>query len=196
MPSFVLSKGMPSPSTRLTQQIAIVCGVALTWVCLDLIKDSYFDYLQVNAFQYSIYLLSGIRLLMVILFGWLGALGLFIGYFSSGIMIREFSIEIALTLGLISALTPLLAFNLWKRLAGFSSNFKYVSVGALIVLVFLYSGLTTVVRGAYFYSTDAAISPTFIWVDFLANAVGAFLFFCLLKLGNWAFKASKVIFKD
>ena len=180
---------------RLTQQIAIVFGVALTWVCLDLIKDSYFDYLQVNDFQYSIYLLSGIRLLMVILFGWLGALGLFIGYFSSGIVIREFSIEIALTLGLISALTPLLAFSLWKRLCGLSSNLKYVSVGALIVLVFLYSGLTTVVRGAYFYITDATVSPTFIWVDFLANAVGAFLFLYLLKLGNWAFKAGKAIFK-
>ena len=181
---------------RLTQQIAIVFGVALTWVCLDLIKDSYFDYLQVNAFQYSIYLLSGIRLLIVILFGWLGALGLFIGYLGGGVFIREFSFETAFALGLISALTPLLAFNLWKRLAGLSSNFKYVSVGALIVLVFLYSGLTTVVRGAYFYITDATISPTFIWVDFLANAVGAFLFLYLLKLGNWVFKASKGIFKQ
>ena len=194
--TFVPSGDMPTPSMRLTQQIAIVFGVALTWVCLDLIKDSYFDYLQVNDFQYSIYLLSGIRLLMVILFGWLGALGLFIGYLSSGIVIREFSIEIALALGLISALTPLLAFSLWKRLAGLSSNFKHVSVGALIVLVFLYSGLMTAIRGAYFFITEPTIIPAFFWVDLLANAVGAFLFLYLLKLGNWTFKASMGIFKQ
>jgi hypothetical protein len=182
---------MPTPSIRLTQQIAIVCGVALTWVCLDLIKDGYFEFLQVNDFLYSIYLLSGIRLLMIILFGWLGALGLFIGYFSSGVLTRDFAIGVALALGLISTLTPLLAFGLWKRLTGLSSNFKNVSLGAIIFLVFLYSGLTALVRGVYLYITDITTSLALIWADLLANAVGAFLFLYLLKLGNWAFKSTK-----
>jgi len=182
---------MQMPSRRLIQQIAIVLGVALTWVCLDLIKDNYFAFLQVNDFLYSIYLLSGVRLLIIILFGWLGALGLFIGYFSSGVLIREFAIEVALALGFISALTPLLAFSLWKRLTGLSNNFKSVSLGAIIVLVFLYSGLTAVIRGAYLYHTDISASLALIWADFLGNAVGAFLFLYLLKIGNWAFKARK-----
>jgi hypothetical protein len=182
---------MPMPSIRATQQIVIVFGAALLWICLDLIKDSYFEFLQVNDFLYSIYLLSGIRLLVIILFGWLGALGLFIGHFISGVLIREFAIEVALTLGLISALTPLLAYGIWKRLTGLSSNFKNVSLGAIIVLVFLYSGLAAVVRGAYLYNADVAANLPFIWADFLSNAVGAFLFLCLLKLGNWAFKINK-----
>jgi hypothetical protein len=186
---------MPTPSTRLNQQIAIVFGVALTWVCLDLIKDSYFEFLQVNDFLYSIYLLSGIRLLVIILFGWLGALGLFIGYFSSSVLIREFAIEVALALGLISALTPLLAYGLWKRLTSLSSNFKNVSIGAIVVLVFLYSGLTAVARGAYLYNTDITTSPDLIWADFLGNAVGAFLFLYLLKIGTWAFKSIKGVSK-
>jgi hypothetical protein len=124
------------PFTPLIQRIAIVFGVFLAWVCLDLIKDRYFDFLQVHEFLYSISVLSGIRLLVIILFGWLGALGLLIGYLFSSIFIREFSVEIALVLGLISALTPLLAFSLWKRLTGHSNNFKHVSYGALILLVF------------------------------------------------------------
>ena len=179
------------PSRRLIQQIAIVFGVALTWVCLDLIKDSYFEFLQVNDFLYSIYLLSGIRLLMIILFGWLGALGLFIGYFTSGVLIREFAIEIALALALISALTPLLAFALWKKLTGLSSNFKQVKLHALLLLVFLYSGLTAIVRGAYLYGADIIASLALIGADFLGNAVGATLFLYLLKLGNGAFKSTK-----
>lgn len=179
------------PLQRLIQQIAIVFGVALTWICLDLIKDNYFEFLQVNDFLYSIYLLSGIRLLMIILFGWLGALGLFIGYFTSGVLIREFAIEVALALGLISALTPLLAFGLWKRVTGLSSNFKNVSLGAMIVLVFLYSGLAAVVRGAYLYNSDVTANLAFIWADFMGNAVGAFLFLYSLKLGNWAIQLTK-----
>jgi hypothetical protein len=179
------------PSIRLTQQIAIVLGVALTWACLDLLKDNYFEFLQINDFLYSIYLLSGIRLLFIILFGWLGALGLFIGYFSSGVLIREFAIEVALALGLISALTPLLAYGLWKRLTGLSSNFKNVSLGAIITLVFLYSGLTAAIKGAYFYNSDITTSLTYIWSDFLGNVVGAFLFLYLLKLGNWVFQFLK-----
>ena len=182
---------MPIPSIRLIQQIAIVFAVALTWVCLDLIKDSYFEFLQVSDFLYSIYLLSGIRLLVIILFGWLGALGLFIGYFASGVFIREFSVEIAFALGLISALTPLLAFGLWKRLTGLSNNFKNVGLGAINFLVFLYSGLTAIVRGAYLHSADIPANLAFIWADFLGNALGTFLFLCLLKLGYWAFKSTK-----
>ncbi len=179
------------PSQRLIQQIAIVFGIALTWLCLDLTKDSYFEFLQVSDFLYSIYLLSGIRLLVIILFGWLGALGLFIGYFTSGVLIRGFAIEVALALGLISALTPLFAYGLWKRLTGLSYTFKQVKLHALLLLVFLYSGLTAAVRGAYLYNADITTSLAFIWADFLGNAVGAFLFLCLLKLCNLAFKSIK-----
>lgn len=182
---------MRTPSTRLTQKIAIPFGVALTWCCLDLLKNNYFDFLQVNDFQYSVYWLSAIRLVFVILFGWLGAIGLFIGYFSGGVFIREFSVETALVLALISALTPLLALSLWKRQTGLSSNFKNVKLGALLLLVALHSAFTAVARAVYFYTTGIDTSATFFWEDFLANAVGAILLLYLLKLGNWAFKANK-----
>ena len=182
---------MPLPSSRLIEQIAIVFGVAFTWICLDLIKHNYFEFLQVNDFLYSIYWLSAIRLLFIILFGWLGALGLFIGYFIGGVFIREFNVEVALALGLISALTPLFAFSLWKRLNGLSNNFKNVRLGALLLLVLLHSAFTSAARAAYFYIIDIDRSFTFFWADFLANFVGAILVLYLLKLGNWAFKASK-----
>jgi len=189
--SFVESFGMSTSTTRLSQQIAIVFGVAITWACLDLIKHNFFSFLQINDFQYSIYWLSAIRLIFIILFGWLGALGLFIGYLTGGVFIREFSIETALALGLTSSLTPLLAFSLWKRLTGLSSSFKNVKLGALLLLVFLHSAFTAAARAIYFYITGIDTSATFFLEDFLANAVGAILFLYLLKLGNWAFKASK-----
>jgi len=128
---------------------------------------------------------------MIILFGWLGALGLFIGHFSSGVLIREFSVETALALGLVSALTPLLAFGLWKKLTGLSSNFKNVSLGAIVALVFLYSGLMAAIRGVYLYIADVTTNLALIWPEFLGNVVGSFLFLCLLKLGNWVFKFTK-----
>jgi hypothetical protein len=39
------------------------------------------------------------------------------------------------------------------------------------------------------------LGATFFWVDFLANAIGAILFLCLLKLGIGSLKQSKVLFK-
>ena len=194
--SFVSSVCMPIPSSRLTQQIAIVFAVALSWVCLDLIKHNYFEFLQVNDFQYSIYWLSAIRLLFIILFGWLGALGLFIGYFIGGVFIREFSVEVALALGLISALTPLLSLSLWKRLTGHSKAFKNVRLGALLLLVLLHSAFASTTRAAYFYITDIDRSLTFLWSDFVANFIGAILFLYLLKLGYWVLKSTKPFFKD
>ena len=182
---------MPTPSSRLSQQIQIVFGVALTWVCFDLLKYNYLGFLQVNDFQYSIYWLSAIRLLCIVLFGWIGALGLFIGYFAGGVYIREFSVETALILGLISALTPLVAYSLWKRFTGYSKDFKNVSLRALLLLVFLHSVFTAAARATYFYITGIDTSASFFWEDFLANAVGAILFLYLLKLGHWAFKESK-----
>ena len=182
---------MPTPSARLSQQIQIVFGVALTWICLDLLKHNYFGFLQVNDFQYSIYWLSAIRLLFVVLFGWLGALGLFIGYFAGGVYIREFSVETALILGLISALTPLVAYSLCKRISGYSEDFKDVSLKALLLLVFLHSAFTTTARAIYFYITGIDRAASFFSEDFLANVVGAILFLYLLKLGNWAFKSAK-----
>jgi hypothetical protein len=68
------------------------------------------DFYKSTIFSIRFYWLSAILLLFIILFGWLGALGLFIG----GIFTREFSIEATIALGLISELTPLLAFSLWN----------------------------------------------------------------------------------
>jgi hypothetical protein len=76
-------------------------------------------------------------------------------------------------------------------LTGLSSNFKHVNLGALLLLVFLHSALTTAARAVYFFITGLDTSATFFWVDFLANAVGAILFLYLLILGNWAFKSNK-----
>ena len=76
---------MPTLSTRLNQQIAITFGVALTWVCLDLIKHNYFGFLQTNNFQYSMYWLSAIHLLFGVLFGWLGATLFWVDFLANAI---------------------------------------------------------------------------------------------------------------
>jgi hypothetical protein len=55
----------------------------------------------------------------------------------------------------------------------------------------MHSAFTAAARATYFYITGIDTSARFFWEDFLANAVGAILFLYLLKLGNWAFKASK-----
>ena len=173
---------------RILNPLIIVFGVALSWFCLDVLNKNFFQFLQVNDFLYSIYWLSGIRLIAIILFGWLGALGLFVGYICGGILIRGFSVEAAISLGALSALAPLLAFTLWEKITGLSRDFKGVSIGNLLLLVLLHSSFTAVFRTSYFYFISEPKGLSYVVSVFMANLVGSTLLLYALKLMHSAYK--------
>lgn len=173
---------------RILNPLIIVFGIALSWFCLDLLNKNFFQFLQVNDFLYSIYWLSGVRLIAIILFGWLGALGLFIGYICGGILIRGFGVEAAISLGALSALAPLLAFTLWEKITGLSHDFKGVTVRNLLLLVLLHSSFTAVLRTSYFYFISEPKSIDYIVSVFMANLVGSTLLLYTLKCMHSAYK--------
>lgn len=167
----------------------VVIGVAITWFYLDILNKNYFQFLQVNDFLYSIYWLSGIRLLAVILFGWLGAIGLFLGYLCGGIVIRGFDPQDAFFLGLLSALAPFLAYTAWQKVTGRSSDFNGVSLKSLLLLVFLHSTLTALFRTSYFYAIGVEKGIGYIGSVFMANLIGSILLLYCLKLIHVAYKS-------
>lgn len=174
---------------RILHSLFIILGVALTWFYLDILNKNYFQFLQVNDFLYSIYWLSGIRLLAIILFGWLGALGLFLGYLCGGIFIRGFSVEAALSLGALSALAPLLAYTAWQKLTGLSNDFRGVTLSNLFILVLLHSSFTAIFRTSYFYLVGNEKGMSYVVSIFMANFVGSILFLYALKLMHSAYKS-------
>lgn len=178
-----------NPILRILHSLFIILGVALAWFYLDILNKNYFQFLQVNDFLYSIYWLSGIRLLAIILFGWLGALGLLIGYFCSSIFFKGFTPEAAFFLGALSALAPLLAYTAWQKLTGLSNDFNGVNLSNLLILVVLHSAFTAIFKTSYFYVTGVDKDASYVISLFMANLVGSVLFLYALKLMHSAYKS-------
>ncbi len=124
------------------QSALIVIAIAIIWLLLDSLNRKYFGFLQVSDFIYSIYWLSGIRLIAVILFGWLGVLGICLGYILGGINIRGFSYQDAISLGILSSLAPMIAYIIWQKLTKVGHLFENVSFPQLFCLVLLQSVIT------------------------------------------------------
>ena len=164
-----------------TQNIVTVLAIAFFWVALDCLNKQYFSFLQVSDFVYSIYWLSGIRLIAVILFGWLGVLGIGIGYVVGGINIRGFTPQDAVALGVLSALAPLIAYRVWQHYTKITNDFKDVGLRQLFALVFLHSVLTAIFRNAYFYFAGKPNGLNQILTLFSANIAGTFILLYLFR---------------
>jgi len=163
------------------QKILIVFSIAFFWVILDYLNRRYFSFLQVSDFVYSIYWLSGIRLIAVILFGWLGFFGIAIGYILGGIGIRGFAPQDAVALGVLSASAPLIAYRVWQHYTKITNDFMDVGLRQLFALVFLHSVLTAIFRNAYFNFAGKPNGLNQILTLFSANIAGTFILLYLFR---------------
>lgn len=174
------------------QSALIVIAIAIIWLLLDSLNRKYFGFLQVSDFVYSIYWLSGIRLIAVILFGWLGVLGICLGYILGGINIRGFSYQDAISLGVLSSLAPMIAYIIWQKLTRVGNLFENVSFPQLFCLVLLHSVFTALFRNIYFFAMDKPNGYEQILLTFSANFLGTFILVYLLKWGkSWHKKIKK-----
>jgi len=177
-------------SRILTSFFVILC-ISIAWFVLDYINDVYLGFLQVSQFVSAVYWLSGLRLLVIILFNEVGAIGLFLGYVLSGVLIRDFALQDALILGVLSSLAPVIAYKLWLKITQISSAFENVNFNKLFLLVFLHSAFTAVFRTSYLYLSARASNWQEIVVVFASNVCGALLFLYALKYVNLIYRAIK-----
>ncbi len=170
------------------QNVLIVGSIAVIWLLLDSLNRNYFGFLQVSEFIYSIYWLSGIRLIAVILFGWPGVFGICIGYILGGINIRGFSYEDAVSLGILSSLAPLVAYKAWQKITNVGDFFERVTFPQLFCLVLLHSVFTAIFRNLYFFAMNKPNGYEQILLTFSANFLGTFILVYLLKWGKYWYK--------
>lgn len=86
-------------------------GVAIAWYGLFHFNQWLFVSLSVSEQVNWIFLPAAIRMLAVVLFGWAGVLGLFLGSILTNQLFGEASPAAALTVSFLSALGPWLAFR-------------------------------------------------------------------------------------
>lgn len=170
--------------SRLLKNFLIAISIAGIWIALESLNSGYLGFLKHTEFVSFIYWLSGLRLVAIILFGWVGFSGILLGYVVGGITLRGFSEIDAIALGTLSSLAPMIAYRYWQSATNKDDDFIDVNFVQLCYLVFLHSFLTALFRNLYFYIVDKPYGIDQIIITFSANVLGSFIFLYLLMFCN------------
>lgn len=166
-----------------SKDLILVGFIASFWLALESINQGYFG-LNTDELIYFVYWLSGLRLVAIITFGWVGFWGILIGYFIGEIFLRGYSLIDAASLSILSSLAPMIAYRYWRSAYKKQDDFDDVHFMQLCYLVFLHSYLTALFRNVYFYMADKPYGIDQLTMAFAANVVGSFIFLYLLMFLN------------
>lgn len=97
-------------------------SVALAYVLFYQVNAWLFDQVKVSDFVSWIFLPAAIRMLAVLLLGWAGVAGLFVGSLLSIVPVLRDDPAHALTLATLSSVTPMLAALFVRKVVGLSSD--------------------------------------------------------------------------
>jgi hypothetical protein len=166
---------------KITFNIAITLIIALIWVIFDSINLHFGTFLYSERYLYAIYWLAGFRILAIILFGYAGFFGVWLGYALGGILLRGFEPIDAISLGLLSSSATLIAYTFWCRWISGNNKLQSVSLLSLFYLIAINAVLTAIFRYSYLYFIKETVALNIMLKTFAANISGAFLFMYTLK---------------
>ncbi len=166
-----------------SKDLIIIGFIASFWLALESINQGYFG-LDTDELIYFVYWLSGLRLVAIITFGWVGFWGILIGYFIGELFLRNYSLMDASCLSILSSIAPMIAYRWWQSATKKKDDFDDVGFIQLCYLVFLYSYLTALFRSFYFYLADKPYGADQLIMAFSANVIGTFIFLYLLMFLN------------
>jgi len=116
-----LSGGEESADDRKTSAPAFLvhaAGIAAAWLALYWLNDALFNGVEVDPFVSWVFLPAAIRMLAVMVFGWAGVAGLFIGSWITIGPDVQYNWAHAAAISLVSALAPLIAVRTCQRRLG------------------------------------------------------------------------------
>ena len=159
-------------------------GVAVVWLFLYVLNDWLFSSVAVTEHLSWVFLPAVIRMLAVMLFGCVGALGIFVGSLCTGwySMVEPNFIGL-LTLAGFSALAPLAAFLLCSRCFSFRHDLQGLGAAPLICLSLLSAAFTAGIHNLHF---SAVGHVEHFWAGFVpmfvGDVLGTFAMLYLAKL--------------
>jgi len=140
---------------------AEVGGVVLLWVLLFRLNEQLFTELEYNAYVNWIFLPAALRVLAVLLFGWRGALGLFIGALITFDMTLGHSGLSILAQAALSALAPWVAVCWTVRWLKMSADLQGLNFKQLALLCIAGSGISAAAHTLLF--SVQASDPQLLW---------------------------------
>lgn len=173
------------------KNILIVCFIAAIWIALEGLDHGLLGLPLISESSYFIYWLSGLRLVAIILFGWLGFFGLFLGYAVCSIYIWGGSDSDALILGFLLSIAPMIAYRYWQSAFDKDDDFDDVNFVQLCYFVFLHSFIAAFFKNVYWYFVGHSYGIDHAAMIFAANVLGSFVFLYLLLFCNRLYKRIK-----
>ncbi|MBU3587829.1 hypothetical protein ICN30_08280 [Polynucleobacter sp. 31A-FELB] len=133
-----------------------------------------------------VYLPSGIRLLAVAIFGWLGALGITLGWIFCHVVGGEKTFLECLFIGLISGATAMASWQIWQSFLKIEVDLDNLTLKYLLYLVSISSLVGAVVRYLYIASVDplAQFWPI-LTIGLVGDVTGALIVLYLIKAIAW-----------
>lgn len=161
---------------------AIIVSIACLWMLFDYLNILFLAPLKVNDYLYAIYWLAGFRLMLIILFGWIGVAGTCLGYALSSVFFRYFDIQDAVFLGFLSSIAPFIAYKVWLRLLKKSDSFIDINFIELFYLILLSGIISATFRSTYLISANKNLNFDVLMSTFAANVSGSFAFLFAVKV--------------
>lgn len=136
-----------------------VLMVAASWILLYLLNGLLFEALMVSSQVSWIFLPAALRMLSVLLFGWAGALGIFVGSLITGLYgSAGTDWAVSLQLAGLSALSPLVALLLAGRILHLRVNLSGLKSMQLLGLSVIAAGCAALLHNVGFVWLDLAVS--------------------------------------
>lgn len=133
--------------------ILFVVGVAVAWVALYQFNTWLFSSIHLTGFISWIFLPAAIRMLAVMVGGWAGALGLFLGAIITNFSLLQFEPLNIVVLAALSALGPLVAVYLCTRWLQLPSDLGGLQRSQLMVFAVAGAVFNVFPHNLYFYMT-------------------------------------------
>ncbi len=160
-----------------------IVGVGLLFFLLRLISLYVLDFFVHNHLTMFIYLPSGIRLLAVSIFGWVGIFGILLGWVLCYLLMGEKTFLESVGLGLLSGATAYLALWVWKWHYEIDNAFEKITSRLVISLVFISALISALVRFLYLEIQNAeTIFIDIFVIGLTGDLLGSFVVLYTIKL--------------
>lgn len=144
-------------------------GVAVAWYLLYHLNQWMFASLSLSPQVSWVFLPAAIRMLAVVLFGWAGVLGLFLGALFTNQLFGEVPPMTAVTVSVLSALGPWLAFRTCTQWLNLPDDLSGLKPSHLLILSAVGAFFICVPHCIFFYLSGISLS---LWTDLIPMFTG------------------------
>lgn len=179
---FKISGGGGLKIKTISSYVLPILIIGVTFFLLRTFSIKIFSFTGLDDLTYLIYLPAGIRLLAVAIFGWIGILGIMLGWFFCHVFGGEKGLFECLFIGFISGLVAYISFRVWQVCFNINSALDGLNSRLAIFLILISAVISSYTRFLYLNIVDplTTFMPTFL-VGLSGDIFGAFIVLYFIK---------------